>query len=461
MHKYSDTTPSNHSPISSKPQMQPEMFNGSKFGIVFLKCQPIPHSRQCQLLLALLIYLIDPTILWYVPRPRSERSEQNPRRVKTVNLMPKQSVLKQYWRNLNINSKLKLAFSALLILVVLMGLAGLTTLILTRYRVETTFFTLQTGQLLPNTPQFEQLLASFTQSNRQVTIALGVVFAIIALLATLIVLLLNRTILRNVSQLARAAVQLQQEKKRSDDLLNVVIPIGVALSAEQNFDRLLEKILLEAKAFCNADAGTLYLRSDNNELKFVIVRNDSLNIAMGGTSGQPINFPPVPIYHPDTGQPNHSNVAAHVALTGEAINIPNAYHAAGFNFSGTKAFDNNTGYHSTSFLTIPLKNAHNHVVGVLQLINAQDARTGQIIPFDRGLEQIVESLSSLATVALEAYIRERKLRQQIQQLRIEIDEVKRQRQVSEIIETDFFQDLQIKAREIRRRSKSGRFERSD
>jgi GAF domain-containing protein/HAMP domain-containing protein len=253
----------------------------------------------------------------------------------------------------------------------------------------------------------------------------------------------------------------QEEKKRSNDLLNVVIPIGVALSAEQNFDRLLEKILLEAKSFCNSDGGTLYLRTDSEDLKFVIVRNDSLDIAMGGTSGRPIDFPAVSLYDEATGEPNHSNVAAHVALTGTSINIHDAYEAEGFNFSGTKTFDQSTGYRSTSFLTLPLKNAYDQVVGVLQLINALEPHTGRVIPFDPSLEQIVGSLSSLATVALEAYKRERSLRQQIQQLRIEIDEVKRKKQVTEIIETDFFQDLQDKAREIRRRSKSNRFEKPE
>ena len=248
---------------------------------------------------------------------------------------------------------------------------------------------------------------------------------------------------------ARLYTTAQEEKTRSDKLLNVVIPIGVALTAEQNFDRLLEKILLESKIFCNADAGTLYLRTEEDTLKFVLVRNDSLNINMGGTSSNPIDFPPVPL-HTEDGQPNHSSVAAHVALTGEAISIPDAYRVDGFNFSGTKNFDQNTGYRSTSFLTIPLKNARDHVLGVLQLINAQD-EAGRVIPFDDSLVQLVSSLSSLAAVALEAYVREQNLRQQIQQLRIEIDEVKRQRQVTEITETDFFQDLQDKARNLRRR----------
>ncbi len=55
----------------------------------------------------------------------------------------------------------------------------------------------------------------------------------------------------------------------------------------------------------------------------------------------------------------------------------------------------------------------------------------------------------LAVAALEAYIREQSLQQQIQQLKIEIDEVKRQKQVSEIVDTDFFQSLTEKARAMR------------
>jgi hypothetical protein len=59
---------------------------------------------------------------------------------------------------------------------------------------------------------------------------------------------------------------------------------------------------------------------------------------------------------------------------------------------------------------------------------------------------MMESYSMLAVAALEAYMREQSLQQQIQQLKIEIDEVKRQKQVSEIVDTDFFQDIQSRAR---------------
>ena len=64
--------------------------------------------------------------------------------------------------------------------------------------------------------------------------------------------------------------------------------IGVALSAEPNNERLLETILLGAKELTNADGGTLYIVSDDQRLKFEIMRTHSLNIALGGTTGKKI-----------------------------------------------------------------------------------------------------------------------------------------------------------------------------
>jgi hypothetical protein len=73
-----------------------------------------------------------------------------------------------------------------------------------------------------------------------------------------------------------------------------LIELGIALSVERNHNRLLEKILLGAKELTNADGGTLYLVSeDGRELRFAIMRNDTLNIALGGTTGTAIPFAPV------------------------------------------------------------------------------------------------------------------------------------------------------------------------
>lgn len=196
--------------------------------------------------------------------------------------------------------------------------------------------------------------------------------------------------------------QLQKEKAHSDRLVNVVIPIGISLMREPDFNTLLEKILVEAKTLCHADGGTLYLRTGDQHLKFVMLRNDSLNIILGGTSGKPIPFPPLNLYDPQTGAPNHSQVACHVALTGDTVNIPDAYHVQGFDFHGTREFDRRTGYRSTSFLTAPLKDQEKRVIGVLQLINAQDPRTKEVVPFDPSLQVSIESLSLLAAAALES-----------------------------------------------------------
>lgn len=183
--------------------------------------------------------------------------------------------------------------------------------------------------------------------------------------------------------------------------LERLIEIGLALSAERNHDRLTERILLEAIDITNADGGTLYLRTEENTLKFVIVRTGSLKIAMGGATGIPIPFPPVRMFKADTNEPNFSNVSAACALKKEAINIEDAYTAEGFDFTGTKKFDQGTGYRSQSFLCIPLKNYSDEVTGVLQLINAQDEATGKVIPFSKEVQRTVEALASQAAVAID------------------------------------------------------------
>jgi HD-GYP domain-containing protein (c-di-GMP phosphodiesterase class II) len=182
--------------------------------------------------------------------------------------------------------------------------------------------------------------------------------------------------------------------------LELVHRIGVALSAERDRDRLLEMILLEAKRLCRADGGTLYLRTEDDTLRFAIMRNDSLGIALGGTTGKPIDLAPLPM-RDASGRPNHNNVATCAALMRSSITIPDAYEAAGFDFSGTKRFDEKAGYRSKSFLTIPLVNSEFRVIGVLQLLNAQHPVTNEVIAFDPEDVRIVEALASQAAVALD------------------------------------------------------------
>lgn len=179
-----------------------------------------------------------------------------------------------------------------------------------------------------------------------------------------------------------------------------LIDIGIALSAERDHHRLQERILLEAKEIAHADGGTLYLLDGDERLSFVIMRNDSLGIALGGTTGEPIPYPPLRLRE-DDGSENHHAVATHVALTGETSNIADAYEDAEFDFSGAKAFDAKTGYRSRSFLTVPLKNKAGSVTGVLQLVNCKESAEGTIGPADASVIEIVEALASQAAVTLE------------------------------------------------------------
>ncbi len=195
------------------------------------------------------------------------------------------------------------------------------------------------------------------------------------------------------------AVQTVEDLFRRLEQLN---EIGASLSAERDINRLLESILLAAKAITRADGGTLYLLTEEDgtkRLKFEIMRTESLDIAMGGTTGNPIPFYPIHLYSKD-GKPNNQMVAAFAALTGQTVNIADAYTAEGFDFNGTRNFDKKTGYRSKSFLTVPMKNHENEIIGVLQLINSQDPSSGEVVAFSDADQRLAESLASQAAIAL-------------------------------------------------------------
>jgi HD-GYP domain-containing protein (c-di-GMP phosphodiesterase class II) len=174
--------------------------------------------------------------------------------------------------------------------------------------------------------------------------------------------------------------------------------IGIALSQERDINRLLETILVAAKNLTRADGGTLY-RLVDDKLHFEIMKNDSLAISMGGTSGNAIPFYPIPLHDKDAN-PNLTMVAAYVAINDRTVNIADAYTEEGFDFSGTRNFDKRTGYRSTSFLTVPMKNHEGEIIGVLQLLNAIDAATGAVTVFSDEDRRLAESLASQAAIAL-------------------------------------------------------------
>jgi len=167
--------------------------------------------------------------------------------------------------------------------------------------------------------------------------------------------------------------------------------IGRALSGVHDLSELLEMIVDQARQFTNADAGTLYLKEEGS-LRFKIVQNDTLNIRMGGKTGEAIPFPPVEL--------KETNVSAFVALKGESVNIPDVYFTDLFDFTGPKKFDESTGYRSQSMLVVPMRNHENDVIGVLQLLNAKNPKTSKVISFSPDNENLTESLASQAAVAV-------------------------------------------------------------
>lgn len=196
------------------------------------------------------------------------------------------------------------------------------------------------------------------------------------------------------------------EKKTAEEALirnerwfRTLTQIGLSLSAEKDTKKLLERIVIEARTLCNADAGTLYLLDkESQELKFEIVQNDSLQLKMGGLSELIADFPNVPLFL--DGEPNHAHVCSKVALSGQSINLRDVYGSDGETYPGPKKYDALSGYHTKSMLVLPLKNHENVIIGVLQLLNAKDPDSGNIIAFAEEFEELIASLASQAAVAL-------------------------------------------------------------
>jgi HD-GYP domain-containing protein (c-di-GMP phosphodiesterase class II) len=181
--------------------------------------------------------------------------------------------------------------------------------------------------------------------------------------------------------------------------LELLTELSVELSAGRDISQLLERILRAAKDMTHADGGTLYrVSEDKKHLGFYISINDSLKLYKGGASGCPVDMPDIPLTA-DSGGANLSAVAAYAANTRASVNIADVYHAEGFNFSAMMEFDARYRYHSRSFLTVPMQDHEGGLIGVLQLVNAKDARGG-VRPFSDTDQRLIEALASQASIAL-------------------------------------------------------------
>jgi HD-GYP domain-containing protein (c-di-GMP phosphodiesterase class II) len=183
------------------------------------------------------------------------------------------------------------------------------------------------------------------------------------------------------------------------DILN----IGIEITTEKNKNRLLEKMLGKAMEIAGCDAGTLYVLNDGS-LHFRIMKTISMGVDRGA-EGNEIDLPPVAL--------KEENVCAYTAIHKELVNIPDVYNSEKFDFSGPMRYDSMTGYHTKSMLVIPMEDAEDNVIGVIQLINKLDSKNG-IISFTDEDAFILRSLGSMAAVSLTNMIYLEEIKHQMQ-----------------------------------------------
>lgn len=176
---------------------------------------------------------------------------------------------------------------------------------------------------------------------------------------------------------------------KMDNKLQQILDIGIALTAQKDPDKLLGLIIDTAMDLTGSDGGTLY-RVTEDSLVFRIMKTRSKGIDRG-SSGETIDIPPVPI--------KKENICAYAALTKQSLNIPNVYESDLFDFSGPKKYDEMNAYHTQSMIALPMINASDEVIGVMQLINAMDD-DGIIRPYTKEEEQILLSLASQTAISL-------------------------------------------------------------
>jgi len=176
----------------------------------------------------------------------------------------------------------------------------------------------------------------------------------------------------------------------------------IRLAKETSLSGLMNLILNEAQAITGAEGGTFYRVSGEDDdacLKFAAIRNSALNIHIHDVEAKnSIGWRPIPLYI--DGQPNHANVASFVALTKETVIIEDAYETSNFDFTGTRVFDESHHYRSRSIMAVPLLNHDQHVIGVMQLLNARSPE-GLLHTFSIEDQATVEAMAKFAAITLD------------------------------------------------------------
>ena len=187
--------------------------------------------------------------------------------------------------------------------------------------------------------------------------------------------------------------------------LKSIIKLDSELSQIQDLDLLLERILLEARKVVRADAGSIYViekvmdDSSNFVDKLVVKYAQNDTLAKGLPPGQKL------IYSVFSLNINEKTISGYCALTRKLVNVPDVYNISpDAPYSYSTAYDNISGYKTTSNLAIPLQTADGKLLGVIQIINSTD-NDGNVVSFSQDDEDLISHFAANAATALQkAYV---------------------------------------------------------
>jgi len=180
--------------------------------------------------------------------------------------------------------------------------------------------------------------------------------------------------------------------KKYNERFNEIVKLSNELNIIQDFDMLLEKILISARRIVNADAGTIYIK-EGNDLIFRHTQNQTLQNRLPKGKKLPYNFFRIPI--------NKKSLSGYCADTGKVLNIPDVYKIpknTPYHFNDD--FDKVSKYKTISMLTVPLKTNVNEICGVLQIINAKNEKD-EVIEFSKEDEPFIIHFANTASLVLE------------------------------------------------------------
>lgn len=211
-------------------------------------------------------------------------------------------------------------------------------------------------------------------------------------------------VLRAAYQLATARLNAQRAERelaRSRDELNELHRIGMALMTERDPDKLLVRILEQARRLTQSDAGSLYLVEEDEQgqklLRFKLTQNDTL-------PDLPFTQFTLPI--------SPASLSGYAAHTRQPLVLADAYSLSPAEpYSFNRGFDQRSGYRTKSMLVVPMLDHRDDVVGVVQLINRKTDPDGRITDEQTAQKyvreysahelQLVQSLAGQAAVSIE------------------------------------------------------------